>query len=265
MQQKGSQSEDERFVLGAIISDYDGTLAPHDVRREDSAISSEMEVQLQALAKEIPFAIVTSKDFSFIYPRARFASAWACVSGLEIISPDGRSFREEQIQELDGMAQYVREIVHASCTIEPKRSSKGHLLGLSVDWRYGEKPSPQSIKSLSDESSKRGYYFNYEESNPFFDIYGAPPNKGRALLRLKRLLNIRGPVMYIGDSTTDNEAFLVADVPVCVLHGQLVEHLGCKFAVRYDELTQFLHALRDRNLVFTPRGMPGLTERCDSC
>jgi hydroxymethylpyrimidine pyrophosphatase-like HAD family hydrolase len=261
---EGFAKEDLTFRLGAIISDYDGTLAMDEVPKEKSAIPKQTERELRALAGEIPFAIITSKDFSFIYPRAKFANAWACVSGLEIVLPDGKSYLEA-VTKVSGLKENVRAFVPESCAIEPKKSSTGQLLGLSIDWRYGEKPSPQTIKSIVEEFSKRGTCVSYEESRPFIDIYAGVPNKGRALLKVKELLRIRGPVMYIGDSVMDNAAFVVADLPVCVLHGQSAENLSWKFAVSYDELPLFLRDLRERGFVFTPAGMPALTRRADGC
>ena len=259
------QLEQKGFELGAILSDYDGTLAPDEVRRKESRIPKLIGRELQALAEEIPLAIITSKDFSFVYPRARFPSAWACVSGLEIVGPRGRLFLEDHLQGLDAIARQVRERIRETCSLELKWSSTGHLLGFSIDWRYSPKLSSETIKSLLDEFSEEGLYVNYEEPHPFIDVYAAAPNKGKALHRLKDLLGIRGPVMYLGDSMMDNEAFLVADVPVCVLHGQPTDRLSCKFAVRYDELGLFLRALREAGLVFRTKGFPMLIGRNVQC
>jgi hydroxymethylpyrimidine pyrophosphatase-like HAD family hydrolase len=75
--------------IGALFADYDGTIAPSSVTREDSRVPPEVADKLKVLSSLIPIAIITSKDYAFIHPRTEFASAWACCSGLEITLANG--------------------------------------------------------------------------------------------------------------------------------------------------------------------------------
>ncbi len=259
MQRFASRMGVVNLALAAIFADYDGTLAPLGVRREESAMPKELENELRAISERIPLAIITSKDFSFIHPRVDFASGWACVSGLEIATRDGRTLMEAPMKELTSLTPRLKKIIPETCAIELKRASGGRLLGLSVDWRFGRKPSPRTIKSLGDELSSEGYHVIHEEGHPYLDAYVGTPDKGRALLKLKELLDVGGSVMYLGDSSVDNSAFAVADVPVCVLHGQPIGNLSCEFAVRFDRLAYFLRSLRENQMIFRPDRMRRLS------
>ena len=73
----------------ALFRDYDGTIARLDVNREQSSVSQEIARPLSELSRQIPIAIITSKDYGFVRPRTGFASAWACCSGLEISTKSG--------------------------------------------------------------------------------------------------------------------------------------------------------------------------------
>ena len=63
--------------ISAVLSDYDGTLAPEDVSLESSSVPKEIGDSLVRLSASLPIAIVTSKDYDFIRPRTPFARAWA--------------------------------------------------------------------------------------------------------------------------------------------------------------------------------------------
>ena len=60
--------------IDAILSDYDGTLSPTDTLRGNvEFIPKQLEGILWGIAQTIPVGIVSSKDYHFIYNKAKFA------------------------------------------------------------------------------------------------------------------------------------------------------------------------------------------------
>ena len=70
--------------ISAILSDYDGTLCPTtSIRSEDNVIPEELDNILWDISEKIPVCIVSSKGFSFLHNKTRFASIVSCIMGIE--------------------------------------------------------------------------------------------------------------------------------------------------------------------------------------
>jgi hypothetical protein len=94
--------------------------------------------------------------------------------------------------------------------------------------------------------------FEYE-NQPFYDVYPTAPNKGKALQRILREMNVKEGVMYLGDSETDNSAFEESDFAVGVTHGEnSPENLQCDFLVEFKDVPKLLRALITNNFQFKP-------------
>jgi len=235
--------------ISAIFSDYDGALAPEDVALEASRVPKEIEGPLLRLSSSVPVAIVTSKDFGFVRPRTPFARAWACVSGLEIVLSDGRSFASSRADgRLREGLQYAKRHNELGLALELKRSTTNDLLAFSMDWRRTSAPPAEFIATTTADLTNMGLTVTYDPTRPFLDVFGARPDKGRAFRELKRLLGVAGKVLFFGDSVADNSAFEEADVGVCIAHGQSLDGIECGFALRHEELGRFLRSLEDDHL-----------------
>jgi len=244
--------------VDAFFSDYDGTIAPLGVPRNDSKIFDGVEVQLRKICRQVPLCIITSKDFDFVYPRTSFAAGWACVSGLDIRLSDGRRSGEKRLIELTKPLELAKSLERGGAITELKRGPAGELLGLALDWTEVpelRKTVVENLRKMSDE----GISITYDEASTFADIFEAPPNKGMALKQLKRLLGVKGNIMFIGDAPADNGAFQEAEVAVAVSHGQPLDELRCGFMVELARLEEFLRSLSDGGMEFTP-SVPGVTQ-----
>jgi len=232
--------------IRALLSDYDGTLAPEEVSLESSGLPKDVGDSLLRLSTSLPVAIVTSKDHDFIRPRTPFARAWACVSGLEIVLSDGRTFAASKNRGrlLEGLKHAKRKNA-SGLTFELKRSTTKELLAFSIDWRRTSTPTSAFIEATSAELTGMGLTVAYDPAQPYLDVFGARPDKGRAVKELKRLLSVSGNVLFLGDSVADNPAFEEADVAVCVAHGQSLDGIKSGFVMRQDALADFLRSLAD--------------------
>ena len=232
--------------ISAILSDYDGTLAPEDVTREASRVPKDIQDALLRLSSSVPIGIVTSKDIGFIRPRTAFARAWSCVSGIETVLSDGRVFATP-VNGLHEALQYVKQN-NSGLTLELKRSTTGDVLGFSLDWRTAAPPAAEYIRTTIEALTRMGLTVVYDPTRPYVDFFGAKPDKGRAVRELKKLLGVSGHVLFMGNSITDNPAFEEADLAICVAHGQELKELKCGFMLRPDELGGFLQSLADDTL-----------------
>jgi hypothetical protein len=245
--------------VDALFSDYDGTIAPLGVPRDNSKIFDGVEVQLRKICRQVPLCIITSKDFDFVYPRTSFAAGWACVSGLDIRLADGRRSGEKRLTELTKPLELAKSMEREGALTELKLGQAGELLGLAIDWTKVpelRKTIVESLREMADEDIS----ISYAEASTFADFYAAPPNKGEALNELKRLLRVKGNVMFIGDAPADNGAFQQAEVGVGVSHGQALDELRCGFMVEQARLEEFLQSLSDGRMEFSA-SLPGVRQK----
>ena len=246
--------------IRAIFADYDGTLSPAQVPREEAAIPLNLLRVLQNLSGKIPIAVITTKDLGFVKERVPFAHAIAAVCGLEL-QIGAKLVLDQRVEgkiELVNSAynDVVKNIAKMDdkIIVERKTAGKGDLVAFCVDWRmshnWGE--SKRIVKRVLTKCKNLGLYVVESNLHPFADIYAMKVDKGTAFLRMKRGLGLDGPIMYLGDSEADNAAFKLADVSIGIKYGRPASNLQCQYHVNFDELEGFLSNLLDSNLDFVP-------------
>lgn len=212
----------ERDQVYAFLSDYDGTLCPTSSvivgSNEVGTIPQGLEQILFCISDQIPVCIVSSKDFEFLHDRARFASIFSCVLGLETInhSPHFNDVESKNLgcvrsQHLITDSHYLQHnsmllrniletlqaLNYTDLVIEEKYTSdKEILIGLTVDYRqindwisFKENVEPtirETIQTSIDANLKsnlltdRPFIQSYT-SHPFLDVYGTNCDKGLAI------------------------------------------------------------------------------------
>jgi trehalose-6-phosphatase len=244
--------------VASIFTDYDGTLSPLDAPLSESRIPERIDFALKSLSLECRLAVITSKSFDFIFPRMSYAFAWGCVSGLDIRLSGGSEIVAKQVPGMEDALTAMRSLFGQTVSYEEKRESGGRLLGFSLDWRGGS--APGNIGEGRSTLSKMGLYVSYDDTNPFMDAFCAKPDKGLAMVCMKRASEVGGNAIFMGDSPADNSAFRVAEIPIGVSHGQSTEDLDCEFLVDYDDLSSFLGTLSEKEAVFSP-ALPGIRRK----
>ena len=249
----------ERKQINAILSDYDGTLCPTtsvkgDGNDSDGRIPNELKQALVRISKRIPVCIISSKDFTFLHERARFANILSCVLGIETVIHNPHYKNENEIDKFDCIryqhliasshslmdnSRLLHSIVkvlqnHKDIMIEEKYdSAKEILIGLTIDYRHLEnwqlfkenkEPSIREViqrtinaNLATNSPSKYRPFIQTYSSHPFLDVYGVKCNKGLAFDNVLSQLKQEERevnIMYLGDSENDNPAFRKSDISI---------------------------------------------------
>jgi trehalose-phosphatase len=248
--------------INGLFFDYDGTISPLEVSRQQSRVLPHLEKLLNFMNRFIPVGIITSKDLSFIVPRTLFAHAWAAIAGLEM-KIGSQLFTSQGIEEILPHLQqaliFAKQHIREGVVIEEKRDYSGQPLAFCVDWRQ-----VKNIKEARSMSSQILHYcrdlplkiIEYPRK-PFIDVFPCFIDKGQALQRLRDNIVLSGRVLYMGDSMTDNAAFRAADISIGVTNGKRPVDLDCDYWMDFNDVAYFLSALFKEQFNFSTE-LPGI-------
>ncbi len=238
--------------LGSVRTlafDYDGTLAPPNVTREESRVIPELREILKKLRNRFTIAIITTKDCSFTIGRTTFAHAWACSNGFEIrfqgvsifptevFEDPKRNFLEKLLSKALKLGQrygILIEVKQVGCA----------CVGFCIDWRGKFKEPPAEVRDIVSEAKELGLSVIEYPGRPFVDVFLTRVDKSWALRKMLELGIVRRPIAYFGDSENDIPAFRIADISVQVVHEENRGlDLGARYRVTHSELSEALRSL----------------------
>jgi HAD superfamily hydrolase (TIGR01484 family) len=154
------------------------------------------------------------------------------------------------------------------------------LGGITLDWRqntnwivnkekYKEIVKESLYKILNNTQKEEGgiskekssfyqqHLFIQEYStHPFIDVYVTKLNKGSAfdyvVSKLYEISDIKGKIIYLGDSENDNPAFRKADISIGVnSDNRLNPTLDCTYTIKFENLSIFLNRLVENDFDFS--------------
>lgn len=245
-------------TLEAIFSDYDGTLSPLELRREDAVISPRLRRVLVKASKRIKLGIVTTKDLAFITDRVPFAHGFAATCGLEMQVGDKMTL-DERVQGQDKKIDKVYEQalkkilqIRDNIMVERKETEDGDLIAFCVDWRLSRnwEEARKKAAPILTLCKEQGMHIVESDISPFANIFPMPIDKGWAFQKLRTEMGISGPIIYFGDSEADDPAFQLAEVSVGIKHRRIMPPLKCKYRLEFFELDNFLSKLTDSDFNF---------------
>ena len=242
----------------ALFSDYDGTLCPLELRREEAYVSPRLRRLLTKINKRIQLGIITTKDLAFIKDRVPFAQGIAATCGLEMQVGD-RIIVDERVKEPSKNVEkaYRQALVRIlqlrdNIMIERKENDEGNLIAFCIDWRLA-RDWPEAKKKaipLLASCKENGLYVVESDISPFANIFPFAVDKGTAFSKLRTEMGVTGPVMYLGDSEVDNSVFERADVSIGIKHRRIMPPLQCKYRLEFLQLENFLSNLIDADFEF---------------
>ena len=241
-----------------LSTDYDGTISPMDVVRNESHVPLKTRVMLSEISRSLPILIITMKDLHFVMPRTPFARAWSAIGGLEMQIGRRvlmRESLESKLSTISHALDYARtRIAAAGGEIEEKQDSEGRTVAFCVDWRRAKNQSAarleaERIAKFSESLELRVLRY---ENQPFYDVYPVVPDKGAALQEALSELAVKNGVLYLGDSGADNSAFKNSSVSIGVVHGEThLKSLECDYFLRFEDVPLFLKTLIANNFQFS--------------
>ncbi len=233
-----------------LVFDYDGTIAPVVVSREESRVLPGVEEALRRLREAKKIVIATTKDPDFTLPRTSFAHAWVCSNGFAVITEDLVFMPRKALENLDALAEVLGRARDLSSglegvVVEPKKALC-YTVGFCLDWRpRGKMPGELVEEVVGMARSRRLHVIRYQ-GRPFIDVFAAAIDKAWGLGKLLELGFIERPVAYFGDSENDYPGFRLADVSVFVLneesrHSRVA--MDVDYVVEQEELAGILSSI----------------------
>jgi alpha,alpha-trehalase len=234
----------------AIFLDYDGTLTPIVGQPEDATLPDETRDVIRRLAQHYSVAIISGRDLDDVRKMVGINDiAYAGSHGFDIAGPGGRYRNQEMgrpfLPVLKRAEKEMREAVRdiAGARLERKRFT------VTVHYRQVKRADVNTVKERFEDVASHYRELRKSAGKKVMELR---PNidwdKGKALLYLLKALyadSERVVPLYIGDDTTDEDAFrAIADRGVAIVVGSGSRQTVAHYALRdTKEVVRFLKEL----------------------
>jgi len=237
----------------AIFLDYDGTLTPIVERPEDARLSGVMKQVLQDLASRFTVAIVSGRDLDDVRQMVGLNElVYAGSHGFDIVGPDGlRMQLEEAKAALPDLTQAQQRLVAELGDVQGARVERKGLAS-AVHFRQAADSDVGRIERIVDGVREEHPNLRKRDGKKIFELQpDVPWDKGKAVLWLLRALDVDKPgvtPMYLGDDTTDEDAFrALAGRGIGIRCGSPEEPTAAQYVVKnVAEVERFLRILLER-------------------
>lgn len=237
----------------AVFLDYDGVLTPIVSHPDLAVLSPEMGAVLIELASVTTVAIVSGRDVDDVRSKVQLPGIYYAGShGFDIIDPDGVPVADER---LDRFHVYLEPLDQAADALESRLEDvagarvERKRFAIAIHYRQVADEDYPALETAVLETAPRVPLLRVEAGKKIFEF--RPDfdwDKGRALAWLLGELGLDGPEvvpLYLGDDTTDEDAFRVVRTRGV---GIVVGHDGDPSLARYaledtDEVRVFLSRL----------------------
>ena len=189
-----------------LVFDFDGTLAPIVSRPEDARLSPAVAGQLAALARQLPLAILTGRQFADVSSRLGFEPTYV-VGGHGAEDEHGVAFSQpmhDAMQRQRVRIEQCRSALHeAGVSVEEKCSSIALHLRTAPDHDHALAAIATTLSSLDDKLRVFG-------GNMVVNIvHRDAPDKADAVRSLLARCGATS-VLFAGDDVNDEPVFEAA-------------------------------------------------------
>ena len=233
-----------------VFLDYDGTLTPIVSRPELAQISPEMKALVGALADRCVVAIVSGRSRATLTGFLGLENViYAGSHGMDIAGPLGTSLRLDAGREFRETMEGVRRRLSTALSSIPGTLVELNTYTVTAHYRLVYPKQIPLVEAVVDRELLGYPNLRKVRGKMIWDIRpNVPWDKGKAILWIREQLGLHfddSVAFYLGDDTTDEDAFAVLEEPDV---GILVAHHPRKTAARYclrdpSEVGQFLEGL----------------------
>ncbi len=242
------QIKDKQAV---VFLDYDGTLTPIVSRPEDAVLSDEMRKVLTALTEKCKVAIISGRGLGDARELVQVEDLYFAGShGFEIEGPGGMHMEMQEAENMLPVLDSVEQTLQKGLQEIPGALVERKKFSIAVHYRNVDADQVDTLKKVVDRTLKehpdlrKGLGKKVMELKPSIDW-----DKGKALNWILDKLDLdqyQVVPIYIGDDTTDEDAFKVLEQKgVSIVVGNESRITSAKYRLEsVDEVENFLHMLQ---------------------
>ncbi|MCL4503259.1 MAG: trehalose-phosphatase, partial [Deltaproteobacteria bacterium] len=207
-----------RKLLGkrpVIFLDYDGTLTPIVDRPEDAVLADDVRQTLRDLAEHCTVAVISGRDLPDVRKLVDLENIYYAGShGFDIAGPEGKRIEhqlgKDYLPVLDEAEKSLKDLLEdkiSGVQVERKKFS------IAIHYRRVKEDKVAEVEKAVDKVKKEHARLRQSSGKKIFELQpDIDWNKGKAILYLLEQLPLddSGALpLYVGDDTTDEDAFKV--------------------------------------------------------
>jgi trehalose 6-phosphate phosphatase len=234
----------------ALFFDFDGTLAPLAEHPDVVYLQEPVRQKLQKLQAwpDVSLAIVSGRELSDLQKHVNLPGViYAGNHGLEISGPNFAFVEPKVLEHRPALAEMVDAL---SRRLQPIKGAWVENKGLTATVHLrnvAEEDLEEARRQINVTLANTGHPFQLTAGNKVFDIRPRVYwNKGDAVAWIRAQAAQPGALaVYVGDDTTDEEAFAALTDDITIKVGDVRESLAQYRLANPDEVQQFLGWLAD--------------------
>jgi alpha,alpha-trehalase len=235
----------------ALFTDYDGTLTPIVPRPEDAILSEEMRALLRELAQKVTVAVISGRDLADVQDKVKLKNLYYAGShGFEIAGGTQEIYHQQEkaqasLEDLDE----VQTVLDDRLQVIPGVRVERKKFAIAVHYRQVSDSEINDVESIVNQVTECYSRLRKRSGKKIWEIQpDIPWDKGRAiywLLEQLELDSVEVLPMYLGDDTTDEDAFqALSGQGVSIRIGSADEPTQADYVLQdSQEVKQFLQEL----------------------
>ncbi len=221
-----------------LFLDYDGTLTPIVATPDLAVLSDDMRQTVQRLSKFFKISVVSGRATDDVKSKVRLPGLFYAGShGFEIVDPQGNVTLHPDAQTIRKVIDEVHAIL--SGRLEPVRGAlvENVKFTISVHYRLVAQQDFPVVQREVERILEEHPGLRKTEGKKVFELRpNIPWDKGKAVNGILDALNFdvsQHVAIYIGDDTTDEDAFrVIQDKGFGILVAETPKPSGAKFFVK---------------------------------
>jgi len=198
-----------------IFLDYDGTLSPIVNDPSKAILSNEMRSSVDELRKLFTTGIITGRGLSKIKQFVNIPELYYAGShGFDICGPNGTEIKNQVALDYVAVLEEVRDLLIDKVATFPHAEVEDNKFSISLHYRNVDEKYHKQISEIAMNAAKDHPQLKCSGGKMVFEYKPQMDwNKGKAVIWLLQALQLDKQdnvfTIYIGDDTTDEDAFEV--------------------------------------------------------